>query len=380
MQQLAIESERCSPNSDEPATHGGLVKSTEQLTCQIVPQCRVDVIDVRDLIRQRFGGALDRYRKAVYYSYHTTAGYFDQRLSARLNHCRDSVHDFVSSFQTLFPPNADYRHDQLQLRTELTESQKENEPLNADSHLTFIGSGLANCVTYANEPEKPVFFVDLDGVYGEERRTRQTTVIGFNQERPVLELLRHVPVSGHPIDSINLRDPGLGLFEELQFLLDRYDVETGRIDISLETDESHAGLTVNEYETLLMTHDLREVLRNPFRYMAQKSLHMVEDPRAIPGKAINYAKYDLVRFVNSFLDTFGLSESLVERMIDKFLAYPASRFLRMKRSLSMLVSDQQASGQDSILSGTYQSPILVQWKKPSRQARRRLKISIVSFD
>ncbi len=356
------------------------MKSPVQLTRQIVPQNRVDVIDVCDLIRQRFGEVLGRYRKAVYYSYHTTAGYFDQRLSARLNHSRDSVHDFVCSFQTLFPPNADYQHDQLQLRTELTELQKKDEPLNADSHLTFIGSGLANCVTYANDPDKPVFFVDLDGVYRDRRRTRQTTVIGFNKESTVLEILRHVPVSGHPIDSINLRDPGLGLFEELQFLLDRYEVRTGRIDISLETAESHAGLTVNEYETLLMTHDLREVLRNPFRYMAQKSLHMVEDPRAIPGKAINYAKYDLVRFVNSFLDTFGLSESLVERMIDKFLAYPASRFLRMKRSLSMLVSDQEATGQTSIITGTYQSPILVQWKKPTQKARRRLKISVVRFD
>ena len=52
---------------------------------------------------------------------------------------------------------------------------------------------------------------------------------------------------------------------------------------------------MNEYETLLMQHDLMEVLRNPLKFAALKSRHMLDDPLAIPSKTINYAKYDLVR-------------------------------------------------------------------------------------
>ena len=48
---------------------------------------------------------------------------------------------------------------------------------------------------------------------------------------------------------------------------------------------------------------------------------------------------------------------------------PASRFLRMKRSVSLLVSDREGSGKGTIVEGTYQSPILVQWHRGNRQAR-----------
>jgi hypothetical protein len=48
---------------------------------------------------------------------------------------------------------------------------------------------------------------------------------------------------------------------------------------------------------------------------------------------------------------------------------PASRFLRMKRSVSLLVSDRDSSGHGAIIEGKYQSPILVQWHRGARQAR-----------
>ena len=48
--------------------------------------------------------------------------------------------------------------------------------------------------------------------------------------------------------------------------------------------------------------------------------------------------------------------------------WPAARFLRMKRSASLLVSDN-GDGRAKIVQGTYQSPILVQWKKAERQVR-----------
>ena len=350
----------------------------EEITLELRPKARLDVINVTERITQQCGDLLSKYQKALYCSYHTTAGYFEQSFCARLNHSRDSLQTFVQNFQKLFPPGANYRHDQLHLRSELSEEQRCKEPLNADSHLTFIGSGLSNCVTYLNCPKTPVYFIDLDGVCGDMRRRRQTTVIGFTEEKLAGTAQLAIPVSSHSVDSVNLKDARLGLFEELQDLLELHDIANGRIDITLAPDERHAGLTVNEYETLLMMHDLAEVVRNPFRFMAEKGKHMLLAPRAIPSKAKNYAKYDLVRVVNEFVDALGLSESLLERILNKFLAVPAARFLEMKRSLSLLVSDRNGDGKGSIIQGNFQSPILVQWKRAMARTRR-LDVSFIRF-
>jgi len=48
---------------------------------------------------------------------------------------------------------------------------------------------------------------------------------------------------------------------------------------------------------------------------------------------------------------------------------PAARFLRMKRSVSLLVSDRAQAGTGTIVEGIYQSPILVQWHRAQKQAR-----------
>ena len=64
-------------------------------------------------------------------------------------------------------------HDRLALRTELSDAQRQDEPQNGDSHLTFIGAGLQNCVTYVNRPGMPVYFIDLDGMYHNVRRNRR---------------------------------------------------------------------------------------------------------------------------------------------------------------------------------------------------------------
>jgi thiamine phosphate synthase YjbQ (UPF0047 family) len=350
-----------------------------ELTLELSPESRVDVIDISRRVEQHSGDALTAYPKAVYTSYHTTAGFFEQSLCARLNNDPDTVRKFVKGFRHLFPPNADYKHDQLHLRAELSVAQRACEPRNADSHLTYIGSGLAICVTYVNKPDTPVFFIELDGINGTERRHRKTPVIGFNDSNVMDTVELSVPMSNHSIDSVNLRDPRLGLIEQFQELLDHYDITKGRIDISLHPNEHHLGLTVNEFETLLMQHDLVEVLNNPLRFMAEKGKNMLRDPMSIHRKAKNYAKYDLVHVVNEFIDALRLNESLVERIIDKFLAVPARRFLRMKRSVSLLVSDEQNTGRGSIVTGTYQSPILVQWKRAAAQTRR-IEATFVRFD
>lgn len=335
----------------------------------IKPNRRFELIDVNHRVKKEMD-SFEQYPKVAYCSMHTTAGYLEQGLSRRLKHNPESVSSFLNLFHNLFPPEADYQHDQLHLRDELSEAQKLVEPRNADSHLTFISSGLENCVVYNNRPDNPVYFVELDGVNGDDARNRRTCVIGFNEESLIERLTVEIPTSAHAMDSINLRNERLGFFSQLQEIIDYYGIEKGRIDVSLKYNETNAGLTVNEYETLLMRRDLIEVLNNPMRYMARRGINMLRDPKAIPNKAKNYAKYDLVQIVNEFLDKAGLSESLVERVVDKLLAVPASRFLRMKRSVSLLVNDTEEPGRGKIVQGQYQSPILVQWRKSDRQARK----------
>jgi hypothetical protein len=194
-------------------------------------------------------------------------------------------------------------------------------------------------------------------------------VLGYSSEEPVAHARLTVPVSGHAVDSVNLKDPQLGIYEQCTALVETHRVTKGRIRLTLAPGERHAGLTVNEYETLLMRHDLREVLRDPLRFMAEKAGHMLGNPRAIPAKTLDYAKYDLVRVFNQLVDALGLRESMVESVLSRAIAMPASRFLRMKRSVSLLVSDRNMPGRGAIVEGTYQSPILVQWHRGARRSR-----------
>ena len=47
---------------------------------------------------------------------------------------------------------------------------------------------------------------------------------------------------------------------------------------------------------------------------------------------------------DKLVDTLGLNESIVERLMARTLAVPAARFLRMKRSVNLLVSDCNGNG------------------------------------
>jgi thiamine phosphate synthase YjbQ (UPF0047 family) len=353
-------------------------QTPRELTLEFRPTSRVDVIDVTARVEERVGEEFRRHRKALYCSHHTTAGFLEQSLCARLGNEREGVDGYIRAFRELFPPDADYRHDQLHLRRELTDEQRDVEPLNADSHLTFMGSGLNNCVTYANRGDSPVFFIDLDGVYRDRPRVRRTTVIGYDSETPVTTFALDVPVSRHTVDSINLRDPRLGVMEAIDRELRASGIPCGRVRISLDAGEHQAALTVNEYETLLMRHDLAEVLSNPLRFVAEKGRHMLRDPRAIPNKTLNYVKYDMVHVFNELLDVLGIHESRLEKLLSELLARPASRFLRMKHSVSLLVSRGADDGEPRVVHGRYQSPILVQWQRAPRQARRLL-VAIEQF-
>jgi thiamine phosphate synthase YjbQ (UPF0047 family) len=346
-----------------------LASRPTQIRLALTPGSRFDAIDVTQRIRADFGDVLRRHRRSLYSSLHTTAGYIEHGLAARLLHHRDRLSQFFSAFGAVFPANAPYRHDEMDQRSELSEEQRRVEPKNGDSHLTFIGAGMRNCVTYPSDDSAPVYFIDLDGVNAGTRRRRLTDVLGYDNEESVARRVLSIPVSRHSIDSVNLADPDLGLLDMVEDLIARSGIEKGRVDIALLASERNVGLTVNEYETLLMQHDLAEVLRDPLRFAAQKGRHALGDPLAIPGKARDYATYDMVRLLNSLLEALKVDESVVERLVAKAMAVPARRFLRRRR-VSFLASDQGNSGRARLVRGTYQSPILVQWQAATSRVRQ----------
>jgi thiamine phosphate synthase YjbQ (UPF0047 family) len=324
------------------------------------------VVELRSHLPVEYLEALAPYPSCLYWSAHTTAGFLDRSLAARLGPSR--VPTYVDALRRIFPEGAGYAHDRLERRTDLDAAQRAVEPKNADSHLAFIAGGLRPCVTYPNRSDEPVCFVDLDGINEGRPRRRVTRMIGFRRERVVADTRIEVPMSRHPIESVNLKDPKLGIYDRLAEFVAHAGVGTGRLHLALDPGERHAAVTVNEFETLLMQHDLAAVLRDPLRFMAKQYRSAMANPRAVPGKALGYAKYDLVRVLNTSLETLGLQGSIVEKVLARTLAVPAARFFRIRRSVNLLVAERD-DGRRGFVEGTYQSPILVQWQRGPRQTR-----------
>jgi hypothetical protein len=349
-----------------------------EINLAIRPQHRYELIDVTKRVRDEAGDVLDGFRKTAYCSLHTTAGYLEQGACRHLGRTHKQLDPFIRAVQKIFPHNAGYYHDRMQLRDELSESEKEREPINADSHLTFMSAGLQNCVTYINRPDESVYFIELDGIYKEHVRERRTTVIAYDQAEVVHRDRIAVPVDGgHTIDSFNLKDDRYGLFSELEGWLQRYGVEKGRFDLRLVPEDRHVGLTVNEYETLLMRNDLPQVLRDPLRYVMQRGKKLLRHPGAIPGKTRDYAAYDLIHLYNDLMDSVPVGRSVIDRMLS-VLSSPAKRILRLKRHVSLLVSDSSETGVSPIVQGQYQSPILVQ-HHPATDGVRYLDVTLRRF-
>lgn len=344
----------------------------------LYPQRRFDVIDVSQKVVEKVGDIIDKYPKAIYCSYHTTAGYLEQGICSKLQYSKTKIISYIKAYQDIFPMNADYIHDKMDLRDELSEDQRKVEPKNADSHLTFISSGLKNCATYFNNPEQPVYFIELDGVSEFGKRKRKTSALYYNVEEPIYEHTEGIPVSDHPIDAVSLRDPNLGYLDKLNEKLKAYDIEQGMIEISLDPDEKNAGLTVNEYETLLMQHDLTKVLKNPRKFMSEKGRYILKHPNKIPSRTKEYAMYDFIHLFNETMDSLKINGSKVEKLLSIFIAVPAERILRMRRSINLFVQKNEKDDNWRIVQGQYQSPILVQWKKPNNKTRN-LHISITRF-
>lgn len=349
-----------------------------ELNLTIRPQRRFAIIDIAELIRQQVGDQLRPFRKAAYCSFHTTAGYMEQGTCRRLGHSRKQIDPFIRVIKKIFPHNAGYFHDRMQLRAELSEGEKKTEPVNADSHLTFIAAGLKNCVTYIHRPEEPVYFIELDGMYKHYVRSRCTAVMAYNRAEIVHRGRVEIPVVGsHAIDAFNLKDPHYGLFATLADWLRQCGIDKGCIDIRLAPEEKHVGMTVNEYETLLMRNDLPEALSDPLRYVLQRGKRLLQHPASIPGKMHAYATYDSLRFYNELLDQVPVGRSVIDRIFS-VLSTPAQRILRLKRHIRLLVSDRTEAGADRILQGTYQSPILVQ-HQPAAAGVRTLDVTLRRF-
>jgi thiamine phosphate synthase YjbQ (UPF0047 family) len=349
-----------------------------EVALELQPARRLDVFDVRAEVERVHGPGLEPYRRRLYASHHTTAGYLPQSLADRLCRKPEAVDSYLKLLGTVFPERAGYRHDQIELRADVPADQRHREPINADSHLAFIAGGLHACVSYESRRTMPVYFVDLDGTHQGTPRQRRTTIFGYNSEEEVARTTVVVPVSEHPIDAVSLKQPALGLYDQVADLIARHGVTNGRVRFELAADEQHAGLTVNEYETLLMQHDLADVLRNPLGFAAEKARHAWNDPIAVPAKALAYARYDLVRALNQLVDALGLGSSRVERLLARTLEVSASRFIRMRRSVTLPVSDARTPGRGGLLEGTYQVPILVQWR-PARQPAREMTVTLARF-
>ena len=105
------------------------------------------------------------------------------------------------------------------------------------------------------------------------------------------------------------------------------------------------------------------------RFAAEKARHAWNDPLAVPAKALGYAKYDLVRALNRLVDALGLQSTGMEQLLARALEVPASRFLRARRSVDLLVSDRARPGRGAVVDGTYQAPILIQWRSAPKDAR-----------
>lgn len=349
------------------------------IALDLEPKRRIDVFDVREVAGRLHGPELAPYRRRLYASHHTTAGYLPQGLAARLCSRPEAFESYLKLLGTIFPERAGYRHDQIELRADVPPDQRDREPSNADSHLAFIAGGLHSCVSYDARREMPVYFVDLDGTHDGTARHRRTTIIGYDDLEVVAQARVTVPVSEHPIDAVSLKQPALGLYDQVREWVAAHGVTNGRVRVELASDEQHAGLTVNEYETLLMQHDLADVLRNPLGFAAEKARHAWNDPLAVPAKALAYARYDLVRALNQLVDALGLGASRVERMVARTLEVSASRFIRMRRSVDLPISDATTPGRGQLVEGTYQVPILVQWRRPSRRASRGVTLTLSRF-
>ena len=91
------------------------------LTLELAPKARFDVVDLRSHFSAEHQ-ALGPYPHCLYWSFHTTAGFLDRSLAARLS--AERIPGYVDAFRALFPEGAGYAHDSLERRGDLDAAQR----------------------------------------------------------------------------------------------------------------------------------------------------------------------------------------------------------------------------------------------------------------
>jgi thiamine phosphate synthase YjbQ (UPF0047 family) len=125
------------------------------LTLELAPRARFEVVDLRSRFTAEHE-AVSAFPHCLYWSFHTTAGFLDRSVAARVS--PQTVSTYLEALRTLFPEGAGYEHDRLDRRDDLDAVQRAVEPRNADSHLAYMASGLQTCVTYPNRNDSMVCF------------------------------------------------------------------------------------------------------------------------------------------------------------------------------------------------------------------------------
>jgi len=347
-----------------------MTDSVTALYLELRPSQRPEAIDLGAMLDDaRAGGELESARYLFCMSHHTTAGFLDPGLRQRLAADPVRLGEFLAALGSVFPPEAGYEHDQLHLRDELTAAQREIEPLNADAHLAFIGGGFTNCVSVPVGDHRPLWFIDLDGVYRDRndlpiRRIRSATVVGYNHEALTSRIRLQVPVPGGA-GVVRLDDPEFGVLPQIRETVAREGISSGRVGIRLADPSPGVGITVNEFEALLMGRDLTRVLADPLGFARSGA-------EALSGA----------------LSALGVTTGRLRRLMDRALAHPAGRFLRMQREVSLGIlpprdatgTPATASGEPgNLVSGTYQSPLLVQ-RTGATKGSRALELEFHRFE
>ena len=155
--------------------------SPVEVTLELTPRARFDIIDVRERLRAAHGDLLDVYPHHLYHSFHTTAGYLEQSLATRLTRetddgraVRRSVPGDVPGRRRLrarparSPQGSDDRRSARSSRATPTRTSRSWRRASAPASATSIAR------------RRPVCFVDLDGITDGRPRRRLTSIVGFN--------------------------------------------------------------------------------------------------------------------------------------------------------------------------------------------------------
>ncbi len=324
-------------------------------------------------------GAFSSFEKVALSSLHTTAGFLEQSLCSTLDNSSDRIQSLIRSAHRLFPEGAPYWHDQMELRSELTPEQRKSEPLNADSHLTFICLGMCSSVLYEFRPTNPIFFIDLDGEFQGTFRSRKIHAIGYNHSECVHEERFSVSMPDEDRHALDLSQ----YLRDVQSLVVKHKIHRGVVSFELETEENHAGITVNEFENLLVQRDITDVLLNPLRYMLDSAPELARHPERLPRKAKKMLTYELHLAIRDCLRLAGRGASVIEHMagrlgvnlplleniIDRLATPLEARWMNLGSTIRFLINADEDQEYGHVSIGTYQSPILIQWRKPNSLER-----------